>query len=72
AWILKGRYVDCPRAHEDKIYGIPPLSDEDMQKDYIPWPLPTLAGKEKKQALLDQLNLLDSVGGIVKTIDYYR
>lgn len=72
SWILKGRHVDCPRAHEDKIYGIPELSDEDMKKDYIPWPLPKLAGEAKKQALLDQLNLLDSVSGIIKTINYYR
>lgn len=72
AWILKGRYVDCPRAHEDRIFGIPSLSKEDMQKDFIEWPLPELKGEIKKKALLDQLNLFDSVTGIFKTIKYYK
>jgi len=72
SWILKGRHVDCPRAHEDKIFEIPTLSEEDMKKDYISWPLPKLTGEAKKKALIDQLNLLDSVTGIFKTINYYR
>lgn len=72
AWILKGRYVDCPRAHEDKIFEIPSISKEDMQKDYIEWPLPKLEGDIKKKALLDQLNLFESVTGILKTVKYYR
>lgn len=72
AWILKGRYVDCPRAHEDKIFEIPSVSKEDMQKDFIEWPLPKLEGDIKKKALLDQLNLFESVTGIFKTVKYYK
>lgn len=72
SWILKGRAVDCPRAHEDKIYDIPQLSQEDMQRDYIPWPIPQLDTQQKISALKDQLNLFDSISGMLNTVKYYE
>ena len=52
--IKAGRYVDCPRAHEDKIFALPALSDEDAKKDHIEWPLPPMTKQEKRAQLRNQ------------------
>ena len=46
---LKGKWIDCPSEHEDKIYQIPTLSDEESEMDYIPWPLPKMAWKRRER-----------------------
>jgi len=58
--IKNGRWVDCPHAHEDKIFELPELSKEDMEKDYIEWPLPVMSREEKKQQLRDQYKIITS------------
>lgn len=55
--IIEGNYVDCPRAHEDKIFEIQGLSEEDMKKDYIKTELPKMSGKEKIRGVLDQVKV---------------
>ena len=52
--IKAGRYVDCPRAHEDRIFDLPALSDADAKQDHIEWPLPPMTGKEKRAQLRSQ------------------
>ena len=54
---LKGKYVDCPSEHIDKIYDIPAVSEEDAKKDYIYWPLPKMDGKTKRKLLKDNLKI---------------
>ncbi|MCQ2553888.1 MAG: DUF362 domain-containing protein [Clostridia bacterium] len=54
---LKGKYVDCPSEHIDKIYGIPDLSEADAAKDYIYWPLPKMNGKTKSKLIKDNLKI---------------
>lgn len=71
-WILQGKAVDVPRAHEDKIFEIPALSPEDAQKDYISWPIPPLTTQQKLDGFKDMLNLADSVVGIFNTMRYYK
>lgn len=71
-WTLKGRAVDVPRHHEDKIFGLPPLSAEDSQKDYIEWPIPELTTEQKIGAVKDMLNLADSLSGMLGTLKYYK
>ena len=58
--IKNGRWVDCPHAHEDKIFELPELAKEDMEKDYIQWPLPVMSKEEKKQQLRDQYKIITS------------
>ena len=70
-WILEGKCVDVPREYEDKIYEIPQLSEEDMKKDYIEWPVPPLTPKQKVDGLKDMLNFADSLTGMLKTVKYY-
>ncbi len=70
-WILQGKAVDVPRAHEDKIFELPPLSAEDAKKDYIAWPIPPLTTKQKITGITDMLNFADSVTGIFGAVKYY-
>ncbi|MGE5422123.1 MAG: DUF362 domain-containing protein [Ignavibacteriales bacterium] len=58
--IKNGRWVDCPHAHEDRIFELPGLSEADMSKDYIEWPLPAMSKQEKKQQLKDQFTIITS------------
>lgn len=55
---LKGKWVDCPSQHIDKIYEIPELSEEDKKKNYIEWPLPPMDFKTRKKLIKDQLSIL--------------
>ena len=55
---LKGVYVDVPRHHEDKIYEIPTIEEDQDQKDYIEYPLPPIPLKDRPKAVLDQLNII--------------
>ena len=71
-WILKGKAVDVPRAHEDKIFEIPALSAEDAQKDYISWPIPPLTTQQKIDGIKDMVNLADAVFGMFRTVKYYK
>ncbi|MCL2494930.1 MAG: DUF362 domain-containing protein [Oscillospiraceae bacterium] len=50
-----GEYVDLPydQKDHDKIHPIPELSDEDMQKDYLPWPFPPMTAKDKRRLKRD-------------------
>ncbi|MCF0143000.1 MAG: DUF362 domain-containing protein [Parasporobacterium sp.] len=59
-WIKQGRYVDCPRAHVDRIFPLPKLSEEDAQKDFIEWPLPPMSPAEKKAQLKSQMEIIKS------------
>ena len=52
---LRGKWVDCPSEHKDKIYPIPKLSQEQMEMDYIPWPLPSMTWKMRLKMCKDQL-----------------
>ncbi|MFI3237704.1 MAG: DUF362 domain-containing protein [Lachnospiraceae bacterium] len=56
--ILMNRWVDCPSEHEDKIYGIPELSEVDLQRDYIEWPLPKMSWKLKWKLIKNQFSIL--------------
>lgn len=49
--ISVGEYHDLPYDPNnfDKIYPIPELTEEEKQKDYIPWPLPYMTAKDKKE-----------------------
>lgn len=58
--IRNGRWVDCPHAQEDRIFELPELTKEDMDKDYIEWPLPIMSKEEKKQQLKDQYKIISS------------
>ena len=71
-WLLQGKAVDVPRAHEDKIFELPPLTPADAQKDYIEWPIPPLTVKQKVDGFKDMLNLADSVTGMFATVKYYK
>ncbi len=56
--IMNNRWVDCPSEHIDKIYEISALSENDMQKDFIQWPLPRMNFKTKCKMILHQLRIL--------------
>jgi uncharacterized protein (DUF362 family) len=51
ALVQAGQWIDIPYAAEDKIYEHPPLSLQEMQQDYIEWPLPALTPELKKAQL---------------------
>ena len=70
--ISKGQYVDCPHAHEDRIFGLPDLSDEDSQKDYIKWALPPMTKAEKRRQLASQWEIVLSAinAGRRRSIDF--
>lgn len=57
--IIRGKWVDCPRAHEDKIYPIPELDNTQKRDDYIFWELPKMTPSIKIQCIMDQLSLLE-------------
>lgn len=56
--ILNNRWVDCPSEHIDKIYEIPQLDKNDIEKDFIEWPLPEMTWKVKWQLIKNQLGIL--------------
>ena len=56
--IAEGRYVDCPRAHEDRVFGLPVLDEADAKKDYILWPLPPMNKEEKRAQLASQWQIV--------------
>ena len=40
---ILGEPCDAPMlSHDDRIFEIPPLSDDDMEKDFIPVPMPKM------------------------------
>lgn len=55
---LCGKWIDCPSEHMDKIYPIPQLSKEEMEKDYILWPLPPMDFKTRMKLVKDQLKIM--------------
>ena len=55
---LRGKWIDCPSEHKDQIYPIPRLNEEQMQKDYIPWPLPSMDWSTRIKLCTDQLKML--------------
>ena len=57
-WIAAGRYVDCPRAHEDRVFDLPALSRDDATKDHLPWPLPPMTKAEKRSQLKNQWKIV--------------
>ena len=71
-WILQGKAVDVPRRHEDKIFELPPLSEEDSQKDYISWPVPPLSFSQKLSGIAYMLNFAGSLTGMPGAIKYYK
>lgn len=54
----KGKWVDCPSEHVDKIYPILEVSDEEKQKDFIAWPLPKMDWKMRWKLIKNQLSIL--------------
>ncbi len=56
--IARGHWVDCPSEHNDKIYPIPMLSQEELAQNYIPWPLPKMTLKQKYKMIADQFRIL--------------
>ena len=55
---LRGKWVDCPSRHENKIYPIPELTKEQMQENYIEWPLPKMSAKMRWKMIRDQFSIL--------------
>lgn len=55
---LRGKWMDCPSQHEDKIYPIPVLSKAEEQKDYLEWPLPKMTFKMRRKLIKDQFAIL--------------
>lgn len=55
---VQGRWIDCPSQHENRIYPIPELTDEQQKLDYIPWPLPKMTWKTRLKFIKDQLAIL--------------
>lgn len=55
---LRGKWIDCPSEHKNKIYPIPRLSEEQMKKDYIPWPLPSMDWHTRMKLFKDQIGIL--------------
>ncbi|WP_010241300.1 DUF362 domain-containing protein [Clostridium arbusti] len=56
--IIRGKWVDCPRSHENKIFPIPELDDIKKCHDYIYWKLPKMTISLKRKCIKDQLSLL--------------
>ena len=56
--IAAGRYVDCPRAHEDRVFGLPMLDEKDAERDFIPWPLPIMSKAEKRAQMASQWQIV--------------
>lgn len=52
---LRGKWIDCPSEHKNQIYPIPRLSTAQLQKDYIPWPLPSMDWNTRLKMCKDQL-----------------
>jgi hypothetical protein len=55
--IMKGRWVDVDRHAKDCVYGIPQLSQQDAQKDFIRWPLPEMTTAEKIKKSAQQVDI---------------
>ncbi|MGB4243741.1 MAG: DUF362 domain-containing protein [Dethiobacteria bacterium] len=53
--IRQGQRLDCPMHFDDSIVEPRPLSEEEKEKDYIPWPLPPLTGQEKRQLIKNEI-----------------
>jgi len=70
-WLLQGKAVDVPRKHEDRIFELPPLSEEDAKKDYISWPIPKLSWSDRLHGIADMLNFAGSLTGMPGAIKYY-
>ncbi len=58
--IAGGRYVDAPRiSHDDHVFDIPKqLTAEEMEKDFIPYPLPEMSPIEKVRQIINQAYIL--------------
>ena len=54
-WLARGRWVDCPMRHEDRIFDIPESLDDGT--DWVAWPLPPLRGRERLRRMADQFTL---------------
>ena len=50
-----GEYVDLPydQRDHDKVHPIPELSEEEKQKDFIPWPFPPMTERDKRRLKRD-------------------
>lgn len=52
--VKAGEWADClPTYFEDKIFELPQLTDEQKQKDYIPWDLPKIEDEIKETLVKD-------------------
>lgn len=51
--LQNGEYFDVPYNQKDfdKVFPVPTLSEEDMKKDYLEWPLPKMTEQSKKEKL---------------------
>ncbi len=55
---LRGKWVDCPSQHIDKIYPIPKLTDARKKENYIEWPLPKMDVKTRLKLMKDQFGIM--------------
>ena len=55
---LRGKWVDCPSRHEDRIFPIPSLTEEQQKKNYIEWPLPKMTMGMRWKMIKDQFSIL--------------
>ena len=55
---LRGKWIDCPSRHEDKIYEVPPVDPQDREKDFVSWPLPPMDWATRRKLCADQLAML--------------
>ena len=63
-WVLHGKEVDVPRQHEDKVFSTRPVSEAEMEQDYIAWPTGKLTWRERLSRIGDMGNLMGSLTGI--------
>ncbi|MDO5448805.1 MAG: DUF362 domain-containing protein [Clostridia bacterium] len=58
--VLGGQYVDAPRlSHDDRVFDIPKkLSKEEMNQDYVPYPLPKMGPIERVRQAINQTYIL--------------
>lgn len=55
---LRGKWVDCPSQHINKIYPIPKLTSAQKKQNYIEWPLPKMSPAMRWKLICDQFRIL--------------
>lgn len=55
---LRGKWVDCPSQHVNKIYPIPKLTSAQKKENYIEWPLPKMSIQMRIKLIKDQFRIM--------------